>query len=265
MKNIIIAVLLWLGMCAAQAAVTGKAVEYKADGQTLKGYLAYDDAIKGKRPAVLVVHEWWGHNNYARKRAEMLAGMGYIALALDMYGDGKQADHPKDAGKFSAEVRNNLNIAHSRFMAAMTLIKQQPETDSSRIAAIGYCFGGAVVLEMARMGLDIAGVASFHGSLDTAQPARPGMVKANMFVANGADDRFVPAAQIEQFKQEMDNAKVNYQFKSYPGAKHSFTNPDADVYGKKFNIPLEYNEQADKASWLDLGMFLDRIFGKRVP
>jgi dienelactone hydrolase len=234
-------------------------VTYSADSVTMMGYLAYDTYLEGKRPGVLVVHEWWGHNEYARKRARMLAEMGYVALALDMYGGGKKADHPEDAGRFAAAVMQNMDQAKGRFLAALDLLKKNENTDPNRVAAIGYCFGGGIVLNMARLGVDVKGVASFHGSLGTANPAQPGTVKAAMLVCNGADDPFTTAEQIEQFKKEMTDAKVDLTFKSYPGAKHSFTNPEADVLGKQFNLPLAYNEAADKASWEDMKGFFKKI------
>ncbi|MFZ5594422.1 MAG: dienelactone hydrolase family protein [Pseudomonadota bacterium] len=249
-------------IAAAQAAVQTQEVDYKAGDTVLKGYLAHDDSIKGKRPGVLVVHEWWGLNEYARKRARMLAELGYVALAVDMYGNGKQAEHPDDAGKFAGEVAKNREAAKARFLAALKLLKNQPGVDSRHIAAIGYCFGGGVVLEMARLGVPLDGVASFHGSLPTTHPAQRGKVKAKVLVLNGADDPFVTPEQIEQFKKEMAKAKVNYKLISYPGAKHSFTNPDADSYGQKFNMPLEYNAEADRRSWDEMQMFFTRVFRK---
>ncbi|MEW5757805.1 MAG: dienelactone hydrolase family protein [Pseudomonadota bacterium] len=255
-----LALLIYLPL--AQAAVKGEEVEYKAGDTVMKGYLAYDDAKKGKRPGVLVVHEWWGHNEYARKRARMLAELGYTALAVDMYGNGKQAAHPEDAGKFSSEIAKNLDLGMSRFMAAMQLLQGQKTVDKNKIAAIGYCFGGAVVLQMARAGVDLDAVASFHGSLGTSLPAEPGKVKAKVLVMNGADDPFVSAESIEAFKKEMNNAKVDYQFVSLAGAKHSFTNPEATEYGKKFNLPLEYNEAADKQSWDGMKKLFAEAFAK---
>lgn len=242
------------------AEVVGTEVTYKAGNTTLKGYLATDTAKPGKRPGVLVVHEWWGHNAYARKRARMLAELGYTALAVDMYGDGKQAKHPDDAGKFAGEVRKNMPLAEARFQAAMDLLKSQPSVDADKIAAIGYCFGGGVVLEMARRGLDLKGVASFHGSLGTSSPAQAGQVKAKVLVLNGAADPFTKPEQIAAFKQEMNAAGVDYRFINYPGAKHSFTNPDADGLGQKFKLPLEYNAKADKESWAELQTFFKKIF-----
>lgn len=260
MKQLLVMVVVLLFTSTTFAEVVGKEVTYQAGGATLKGYLATDTAIAGKRPGVLVVHEWWGLNDYARKRARMLAELGYTALAVDMYGDGKTADHPDDAGKFAGEVRNNMPAAEARFRAAMELLRSQPSVDRDKIAAIGYCFGGGVALEMARRGLDLKGVASFHGSLGTAEPAQPGKVKASVLVLNGDADPFTKPEQIAAFKQEMSAAGVDYKFIGYPGAKHSFTNPDADSFGKKFNLPLAYNAEADRQSWLELQNFFARIF-----
>ena len=246
----------------ASASVVGKEVQYQANGVKMKGYLAYDDSIKGKRPGVLVVHEWWGHNEHARNSARKLAELGYTALAVDMYGNGKTASHPKEAGAFAGEVKKNMDMATARFQAAKTLLAQHEKTDASRIAAIGYCFGGSVVLEMARRGLDLDAVVSFHGSLGTQSPAQPGKVKAKVLVCNGEADPFVKPEEITAFKQEMKNAKVDYKFKSYPGAKHSFTNPAADENGKKFDLPLAYNEAADKQSWADMKSLLNKVFNQ---
>jgi dienelactone hydrolase len=228
----------------------------------MKGYLAYDESVKGKRPGVLVVHEWWGLNDYARRRARMLAELGYAALAVDMYGEGKQAMHPDDAKAFSSELMKNFDSAKARFIAGMEFLKQQASVDPTRIAAIGYCMGGGVVLNMARQGVDLKGVASFHGSLTPVKPAQPGTVKAKILVLNGADDKFIPLEQIEAFKQEMKSAGADFRFISYPGAVHSFTNPGADELAKKYNMPIAYNAQADKKSWDELKKFLTMIFMK---
>jgi dienelactone hydrolase len=241
------------------AAVKGQEVDYSAGGVALKGYIAYDDSIKGKRPGVLVVHEWWGHNEYARKRARMLAKLGYTAMALDMYGNGKQAEHPKEAGKFAGQVMSNLPVAKARFLAALDVLKSHAMTNPDKIAAIGYCFGGGVVLAMARQGIDLDAVVSFHGSLRTAHPAKPGDIKAKVLICNGEADPFTTAEDIAAFKSEMQNAKVDMQFKSYPGAKHAFSNPDATALGKKFNLPLQYNARADKESWQDMQDFFKKI------
>jgi dienelactone hydrolase len=261
MRRLALAVCVFIASTVSvYAAVQGEDVEYTADGTALKGYLAYDDAISGTRPGILVVHEWWGHNEYARRRAEMLAELGYAALAVDMYGEGKQAAHPDDAGKFATALRKNIPLAKARFLAAMEFLKQQPATDPDRIAAIGYCLGGGIVLEMARAGMELDGVASFHGSLGTSQPAKSGVVKAKVLVFNGADDPFVKPEQIARFKAEMNTAGVDYDFINYPGAKHSFTNPQADAFGKKFGMPLAYDRDADEKSWARMQLFFESIF-----
>lgn len=240
--------------------IRGEEVTYQAGDTTLKGYLAYDSNLQGKRPGVLVVHEWWGHNEYARTRAHMLARLGYTALALDMYGEGKQASHPEDAQKFMTEVMSNMDLMQARFEAAEELLRQHETTNPDKIAAIGYCFGGAVVLNMARQGADLEGVASFHGNLATQNPAEPGDIKAGILVLHGADDSFVPPEQVEAFKKEMEAAGADYEFIAYPGAVHSFTNPGATALGEKFNLPLAYNESADEQSWQELQEFLKEIF-----
>lgn len=260
MKRLLWALFAVATVTTSQAAVIGKEVSYRAGDTLLKGYLAYDDSIRGKRPGVLVVHEWWGHNAYARHRAEMLAALGYTALAVDMYGDGRQASHPDDAGKFAGAVRKNMPEAEARFRAAMKLLHKHPTVDKQKTAAIGYCFGGGIVLEMARRGLPLDGVASFHGSLPTTNPAQKGKVKAKILVLNGADDPFTKPEQIAAFKQEMDDAGADYRFIDYPDAKHSFTNPQADEFGQRFNLPLAYSEKADNASWDELQRFLHRLF-----
>ena len=259
---ILIILVLLAGVVSARATIKGEEVQYSAEGTSLKGYLAYDDAVKGKHPGILVVHEWWGHNEYSRKRARLLAELGYTALAVDMYGEGKQASHPDDAGKFATAVMQNLGTAKVRFMSALELLRKHKTVDSNRIAAIGYCFGGGVVLHMARMGVDLKGVVSFHGSYGTQMPAQAGKVNAAVLVCHGADDQFATAEQIAAFKQEMEKAGVDYQFITYEGAKHSFTNPQADEYAKQFNIPLGYSESADKKSWEDMKQFLEKVFAK---
>jgi len=258
-----VSVLLVAGLVHAAPKIKGQAVEYTVGSTVLKGYLAYDENVTGKRPGVLVVHEWWGQNEYARKRARMLAELGYTALALDMYGEGKQAMHPDEAGKFSSEVMKHFTEdGRARFLAAEEFLKKQPTVDPENIAAIGYCFGGGVALNMARQGADLKAVASFHGSLAAVQRAEPGAIKAKLRIYNGADDKFTTPEAIEAFKKEMTDAKADFKFINYPGAVHSFTNPDATKLGKKFNLPLAYNAKADKESWADMKLFLKEIFKK---
>ena len=251
-------------LASAHAEIKGEAIEYTDGKTTMKGYLAYDDSVKGQRPGVLVVHEWWGHNEYARKRANMLAELGYTALAVDMYGDGKQADHPDTAGKFAGEVMQNMESAKARFTAAMDVLKKHRTVDATKIAAIGYCFGGGVVLNMARLGVDLKGVVSFHGSLSTQIPAQPGAIKAKILVCHGADDPFIPQEQVDAFKAEMQKAGADFRFVAYPGATHSFTSPEADALGEKFGLPIKYNADADRESWQDMRKLFAVIFGKVI-
>ena len=242
------------------AEIITKEINYQQADTTMKGMLAYDDAIKGKRPGVLIVHEWWGHNKHARDKARKLAEAGYVGFAIDMYGDGKTADHPDDAGKFSSAVASNMPLAKARFEAAMGVLKAQDNVEADKLAAMGYCFGGGVVLNMARLGVDIKGVSSFHGSLATKNPAQKGDIKASVRVFNGAADPFVKKEHIKALNEEMENAGVDFKFVNYPDVKHSFTNPAADATGKKFGLPLEYNAEADKDSWQKNLEFFKEIF-----
>lgn len=247
---------------SAHAEIKTQVIEYPVGDVRMTGYLAYDDAITGPRPGVLVVHEWWGHNAYARKRAEMLAQLGYTAFAIDMYGDGKVADHPDTAMAFMQAVVNDLPESERRFAAARAVLEQQPSVARQPIAAIGYCFGGGVVLHMARAGMDLAGVVSFHGALGTQSPAQAGAVKAQVLVLTGADDPMSPPEQVQAFEQEMRHANVSAEIVSYSNVKHSFTNPDADDLGKRFDMPLAYNAQADAASWARMQTFLKSVFAQ---
>lgn len=264
MKQIIAGLLLFLlGSLSAHAELIEQTIEYQAGDSKLVGYIAYSDEFEGKRPGVLVVHEWWGHNEYARERARMLAQMGYTALAVDMYGDGKQAEHPDEASQFANAIRQNNELAQARFAAARDVLIKHATVDPGKLAAIGYCFGGSVVLDMARTGVELLGVVSFHGGLTTQHPAEPGKVRARVMVFNGDDDPMVTAEQIKTFKDEMTQAKVNYEFVSYAGARHGFTNPMADEYRDKFNLPMEYNALADIKSWMAMTSFFSNLFGSR--
>lgn len=239
--------------------IVGKELMYTNDSTTMKGYIAYDDNATEKRPGILVVHEWWGHNEYSRERADMLAELGYTALALDMYGDGKQAEHPDDAGKFSGMVMSNMPAAKGRFIAAMNELKNHHSVDSDKIAAIGYCFGGSVVLTMANAGMDLGAVAAFHSGV--ALPIAPNEeLKAKVLVCNGADDPFVSTESVDAFKAQMDSIGADYKYISYEGAKHSFTSKGADTNGEKFGLPLEYNAEADQKSWQELQNLLKEVF-----
>ena len=241
--------------------IVTKPIDYDVDGVKFQGYLAYDANIEGKRPGILVIHEWWGLNPYAKKRAEMLAEEGYTAFALDMYGDGKLADHPEDAQKFMMEVISDMPVAVKRFDAAMSILKSQPTVEANSIAAIGYCFGGAVVLQMAKTGnKDLKGVASFHGALESMYTPKEGEVQAEILILHGKDDPFTPRDRIEVFIKELEDSGAKFEFIEYEGAVHSFTVEGADEKGKAFGLPLAYNKAADEGSWAKMKEFFDRIF-----
>ncbi len=242
-----------------QANVIGNEVSYATEDTQMKGYISYDENKKGKRPGVIVVHEWWGHNNYTRERADMLAELGYVALAIDMYGDGKQAQHPEDAGKFSGMVMQNIDVAKARFDAAMTVLKADPHVNADEIAAIGYCFGGSVVLTMANLGKDLDAVAAFHSGVQL--PVMPDEnLKAKVLVCNGAADPFVSPESVTAYKAAMDSINADYKYIAYPDAQHAFTSKEADSLGKKFNLPLAYQKEADEKSWAELKSLLADTF-----
>jgi dienelactone hydrolase len=232
----------------ASAAIQTREVQLKQGGTVLKGFVAWDDAVQGRRPGVLVVHEWWGHDEHARNQARRLAEAGYVAFALDMYGGNKLAAHPDDAQKLMLEATKDPAALVARFNAAASELKADPHVDPTRIAAIGYCFGGAVVLNMARAGHpDLDAVASFHGVLGGAlSPVKKGAVHARVLVLTGVDDSMVPAADVDAFRKDMDAAGATYAVVTYPGARHSFTNPKAGTHGMD---ALAYNAEADKRSW----------------
>ena len=245
----------WYGLATAvvllslspnSATVKTREIEYRQGETALQGFVAWDDAARGRRPGVLVVHEWWGLNEHARNQARRLAEAGYVGFALDMYGKGKVTTHPQDAQALVSEVTKDPAVLAARFNAALEQLKRDPHVDTTRIAAIGYCFGGAVVLGMARAGADLAAVVTFHGALATTSPAQPGKVKARVLVLAGGADPFVPPEQLEAFKREMQAAGARFEVTTYPGAKHGFTNPDAAQYGMP---QLAYDAAADRESW----------------
>lgn len=247
----------------AQAQIQTREIRYSEEiGKGFVGYYAYDDALEGKRPGVVVVHEFWGLNDYAKFRARELAKLGYSALAIDMYGDGKTTEHPDDAMAFMKEALKDPAEAAKRFDLGVELLKKQPQTDENRLAAIGYCFGGKVVLDAARRGEPLAGVASFHGALVTQTPATPNSVKARVLVEHGGNDSMVTPEQVAAFKQEMDAAGASYKFVTLEGAKHGFTNPQADrlSHGAHGGPDIGYNKSADESSWADLQAFLKEVF-----
>jgi len=248
---------------AAQAAIKEEPVTYKDGDTTMKGFFVYDDAKKGKRPGIVVVHEWWGITKHVRGEARKLADQGYTAFVADMFGEGKTADNPKDAGALAGSVRKNPAIMQSRFTAARDTLAKHATVDGSRIGATGFCFGGSVVLDMARAGMDLAGVAAFHASLPSSLgAAAPEKVKAKVLVLNGDADPFIKPDTVDAFRKEMEAAKVDYRYVTYPGALHAFTNPEATEKGRKFNLPLAYDPQADKQSKAEAAKFFAGVFRK---
>ena len=243
-------------LVAAQAfaAIKEEPVTYKDGDTTLNGFIVYDDAVKGKRPGIVVVHEWWGITAHTRAEARKFAEQGYTAFVADMFA-GKTADNPTDAGGLAKGLMGNPAGMQARFNAAYAALAKHSSVDAKRIAGSGYCMGGSVVLNMARTGADLVGVVAFHAGLGTSTPAAPGKVKAKVLVLNGADDPFVKPDSIEAFKKEMDAAKVDYQFINYPGAVHAYTNPEATEKGKKFNLPLAYNAEVDKQAKSEAAKF----------
>jgi dienelactone hydrolase len=247
---------------SSAAAMKEEEFDYGTDEVKLKGFVAYIPNAKAKLPVVLIVPEWWGYNSYVKMRARKLAELGYFAMVVDMYGEGKEAKTVEEAQKWSGDFYKNPNLAKSRLEGAERKLRSYNQADINRVAAIGYCFGGSMVLNAVKMGMDFKGVVSFHGGLQGV-PASKGKVKAKVLVCHGADDKFVSAEDVKAFRLNMDTAQVRYLFKVYPGATHAFTNPDATANGKKFNLPIAYNEAADKASWEDMRRFLRDVFYKK--
>jgi dienelactone hydrolase len=244
---------------AATAAgeVKTRVVDYTVSGTALQGMIAWDDAVKTKRPGVLVIHEWWGHNEHARTQARKLAEAGYVAFALDLFGRGKVTTHPKEATAFMNEALQNPGATAARFSSAVELLKKEPNVDANKIAAVGYCFGGSVALEIARAGAPLNAVVAIHANLATENPAQPGKVKAQILVMNGEADPMIPPAQTEAFKKEMTAAGAKFNLLTFPNAKHAFTNPDA---GKAGVPALEYNAHADHESFAEMTKFLKGVF-----
>ena len=262
MKFLYTVFLLLFSVSIAHAKVVTEPMEYRDGDTVLEGYMAYDDSISGKRPGVLVVHEWWGLNDYARKRTEQLAQLGYVAFAVDMYGKGVLAKTPQEASTLAGRFKDDRQKMRRRAGLGLEVLKAHKLVDEGKIAAIGYCFGGTTVLEMARGGADIAGVVSFHGGLATPSPAEKGVVKAKVLVLHGADDPFESPAEIAAFQDEMRAAGVDWQMVYYGGAVHGFTNPDADAAGIK---GVRYNAPADKRSWEAMRQFFKELFEVKRP
>jgi dienelactone hydrolase len=263
-KSIIIAVIM-LGFSSVVRSgnlapnIKEETVSYTVNGMVYKGFIAYDDNIKGKRPAILVVPEWWGVNDYTRMRARKLAELGYIAMATDVFGDGKVAANPTEAQQFTGPFYKDPTLVKSLLDGAVIKLKEYSQTDPDNLAAIGYCFGGFVALNYAKLGADLKGVVSFHGGMG-GTPVDKKLLKAKILVCQGGSDKFVSQKDVDKFKHQLDSIGVDNTVKVYANATHAFTNPDATATGKKFNMPIEYNPQADKDSWNDMKMFFRKIF-----
>ncbi len=256
-KGLLLLAAILISGASVRAEVKTKAVSYEYDGVKLKGHLAWDDAVKGKRPGVLLVHEWWGLNDYARTRADQLAKLGYVAFACDMYGDGKHTEHPQEAAQFAGEVRKNVGIWRGRAQAGLKVLKDQERVDANRLAAIGYCFGGSTALQLAYTGADLKAVVTFHAALPVADAEQAKTIKAKILVCHGAADKFVPEEAALKFRAALENAKVDYAMVYLGNATHSFSVKGID--DKK--VPgLSYNAEADHRSWKYMRELFDEVF-----
>ncbi|RLT01695.1 MAG: dienelactone hydrolase family protein [Planctomycetota bacterium] len=259
MRQLMIGLVVMLLAASAEAAVQTKTVSYKHGDLECKGFLAWDDAVEGKRPGVLVVHEWWGLDEYARSRAAQLAKLGYVAFACDMYGDGKVAEHPDDARKMASVVRMNVETWRKRAQVSLDVLKAQPQCDSGKLAAIGYCFGGSTALRLAYTGADLKAVATFHATLPAPTADEAKSLKARVLICHGGADTFIPEMAIKLFREPLDKAGTKYEFVAYPGVVHSFTVPGADAR----NLPgMKYDKQADEDSWKRMTKLFAEQFGK---
>ena len=234
-------------------------LSYDAAGATMKSFLAYDADVSGPRPTVMVVHEWWGLDDYIRSRCRQLAEAGFTALGVDMYGDGKTGANPDEAAALMNGVLGDMEAGTARIQAAAAALGNVAQADASRMACMGYCFGGAVSLHAARIGMDLRGVVSFHGALGSFHTPAPGSIKAKVLVLHGAADVLVPDDQVTAFKAEMDACGADYEFVAYEGALHGYTNPEATERGNTYGLPLAYDEATDKQSWQDMTNFFAKV------
>lgn len=256
---------LTLLLLSALVTLAGTEIKYQAGEVTAHGYLALpeDASAESPVPGVIVVHEWWGHNDYARKRADMIAELGYAALAIDMYGEGKTTTHPKDAGSFASEATAQLPIMKERFLAGMKTLQERPEVDESKIVSIGYCMGGKISLQMAVLGLEsLVGAASFHGALGIDFPKENDPLEARLLVCNGAQDNFIPSEVIASFMENATERQADLTFLNLPGAVHGFTNPGATALGQEHGLNIAYHKKADETSWSALKWFLESLFSQ---
>lgn len=246
-------------MSDQKPSVTGEEITYTAGDVTMNGYLAYSETDDEQRPGILVVHEWWGHDSHARKSAEKLAELGYVALAVDMYGDGRVANHPDDAMQFAGSVMGNFDEAQARFNAALQALRNHPGVDPDQTGAIGYCFGGSVILAMANSGADLDAVVAFHAGLQLPVMPQEGMT-SRILILNGADDPMITAEHVENLTGALENIGADFRYVSYQGATHAFTNPAADSLGNRFELPLAYDAETDSLSWNEMKAFFESTF-----
>ena len=254
-RLVVLVVVLGVGEVAV-GEVVGRSVEYTVGGTTFEGYLAYEDGAKGKRPGVLVVHDWLGVDDWAKEQARGLAEMGYVAFAADMYGKGVRPANQKEAAAEAGKVKGDRKLMRARVNGALETLRKQEQVDPEKLAAIGFCFGGTTVLELARSGADVDAVVSFHGGLDTPSPAEAKGVKAYVLVLHGADDPHVPAKQVEGFVEEMKAAEARWQLNMYGNAVHSFTRPDA---GNDPSKGAAYNEAVAKRAWGAMKLLFEEV------
>lgn len=260
MRMLLLTTALLLTAATARAEVKSKTIPYLHNGQQFEGYLAWDDSLQGKRPGVLVVHEWWGLDKYARGRAEQLAELGYVAFAVDMYGKGKLTEHPQEAREMAGQVRANVKDWQQRAQKGLELLKNDEHVDGSKLAAIGYCFGGSTVLQLAYSGADVKAVVSFHGAPQQPTDDQAKQIKAQILICHGAADPFIPEDAVRKMRAALEAAHAKWTMAYFSNAKHSFTVPDAD--DRKID-GMAYNERADKESWQFMQAFLDDAFGRR--
>lgn len=256
MKTLLLCAISLAGAISLPAAIQSKTIEYQSGDNTLEGVLVYDDAAKEKRPGVLVVHQWMGLTDYEKGRAGQLAGLGYVAFCADVYGQGVRPKNRGEAGQQAGKYKHDRTLLRARVNAALAVLKQQDNVDTTRTAAIGYCFGGTAVLELARSGADVTGVVSFHGGLDSPTPADGKNIKCKVLVCHGADDPFEKAEDLAAFEKELRDAKVDWQLIQYGGAVHSFTQPLA---GNDNSRGAAYNERADRRSWQHMKDFFAEV------
>lgn len=261
MRRALMALPIFVFFSNAHAAIQTRTVDYKQGDTTLKGYLAWDDASDAKRPGIMVIHEWWGLNDYVKHRAEQLAQLGYVAFAADIYGEGKTTTDPQQAGQWSGQFRQDPALAQARLQAGLDQLKSQKQVDGEQLAAMGYCFGGTMSLHLAFSGAPLKGVVSFHGGLAGLPLGEVGKVKGEVLICNGAADTMVKTQDAEALQSALEKANVKWTFVNYSGAKHAFTNPQADQFG----LPgIAYNQRADQQSWQHMRSFFESIFARRA-